>query len=1071
MKFKKVEISAFRAYNDVADSTFDFTLPNAEVADFVSIYAPNGYGKTSFYDAVEWCITGQIERFHRSYTEYSKLGKENRKANKENPFFLQHNNQKDLLGSVNITTTTKPFSRGLTSSTVYDFNKKASEIYFKDVILSQDLIDSFIKEDKAEDRYNKFIESISYLKDYNNALKNIVKLAEAIAEELKIIEKNKKETEENQLSLDFEGDEKILLEINNAISNLIELEESIQQIEKEKFSKKEYDALTQKVNSKITRLQIDIDSLKSFIDIIDSTFNGTDSHENNIGVTQYFNELKRKERLTVLRKELNDTIQLIKDLKKQEKQFNDLSAELDEKIKTDKEILKIKKRFSEFLKTENDIKKVTGEIDSQNSDLKKNSDLFEKLVLEENNLNVDLNQLREDLKIKQEKFKELPDKIKTVLEIDQKKKSTNENINKIKKQIEKDSKELEAIISELNEYIYYKSKVHEDIEILLDYTFFEKLRKEINKILELKSEIKKTSESISKLEMRISNQEILNNELNEFISKGLELTTKNESSSCILCGAEYTSYKELADRISNNKLLDNILKDSIKEKNKLELDKKRKTSKVNEEIKSIEAFIQKSIDNLKLRINRKSTEIKDNQNNLKEKENSLVKLKDEELTLKDFFEDVAVDSYEEKLEKDIKSLQKIEKEKSTSLNEIEKQKKDIAIQNEKLNNKISILKKKVEENKKKKRYTEVVEFFNVTLKTNEVDESILDNEISENKKQVSDLKNKIDDYQKEIKEKRRLLAKNELSEQELDEKIKTTENEELTTDKLLENYEQLTLTELKIDLKNLSVTDTKKSFEELKTVQKNILRNKEDALKNYKIVERLKDNSYQFLESEKTKKQITDFQKKIDTYSKIVEKLNKEKENLETFLKTAIDGFFHTKLISAIYQKIDPHPDYNQIKFNCDFTERSPRLQIYTIDKKGNESIPALYFSSAQINVLSLSIFLARALKAKKPNGDIVECIFIDDPIQSMDSINILSFIDLFRSIVVNLKRQLIVSSHEENFHLLLQKKIPSGLFKSKFISFDSFGKVRVEENDKLMLKGDSSKLSNKGGQKDMSSS
>jgi exonuclease SbcC len=60
-----------------------------------------------------------------------------------------------------------------------------------------------------------------------------------------------------------------------------------------------------------------------------------------------------------------------------------------------------------------------------------------------------------------------------------------------------------------------------------------------------------------------------------------------------------------------------------------------------------------------------------------------------------------------------------------------------------------------------------------------------------------------------------------------------------------------------------------------------------------------------------------------------------------------------------------------------------------------------------------------------------------------MDSINILSFIDLFRGITLSLDKQLIVSTHEENFHLLLQKKIPSELFKSKFIEFETFGKIR----------------------------
>ncbi len=60
-----------------------------------------------------------------------------------------------------------------------------------------------------------------------------------------------------------------------------------------------------------------------------------------------------------------------------------------------------------------------------------------------------------------------------------------------------------------------------------------------------------------------------------------------------------------------------------------------------------------------------------------------------------------------------------------------------------------------------------------------------------------------------------------------------------------------------------------------------------------------------------------------------------------------------------------------------------------------------------------------------------------------MDSINILSFIDLFRGIILFLGKQLIVSTHEENFHLLLQKKIPAELFDSKYIEFATFGKLK----------------------------
>jgi len=64
MKIKRVEIQAFKNYINAIDGTFDFTV-NDIPADFISLLAPNGFGKSSFYDAVDFCITNNITRFVR----------------------------------------------------------------------------------------------------------------------------------------------------------------------------------------------------------------------------------------------------------------------------------------------------------------------------------------------------------------------------------------------------------------------------------------------------------------------------------------------------------------------------------------------------------------------------------------------------------------------------------------------------------------------------------------------------------------------------------------------------------------------------------------------------------------------------------------------------------------------------------------------------------------------------------------------------------------------------------------------------------------------------------------------
>jgi len=142
-----------------------------------------------------------------------------------------------------------------------------------------------------------------------------------------------------------------------------------------------------------------------------------------------------------------------------------------------------------------------------------------------------------------------------------------------------------------------------------------------------------------------------------------------------------------------------------------------------------------------------------------------------------------------------------------------------------------------------------------------------------------------------------------------------------------------------------------------------------------------------------------------------------------------------------LYRKIDPHPDFKEVHFSADFDAETPRLDVFVRNKINQkiDLIPNLYFSTAQINILSLSIFLASALNT--PGYD---CIFIDDPIQSMDSVNILSTIDLLRSLVLNYNKQIILSTHDETFFNLLKKKMPMGPFKSKFLELESVGKVKA---------------------------
>ncbi|MED0924098.1 AAA family ATPase, partial [Bacillus paranthracis] len=61
---KKVIINNFRGYSY---GTFEFFKDKDEKRGLILLGGPNGYGKTSLLDAVEWCLSGTIRRIQEDY--------------------------------------------------------------------------------------------------------------------------------------------------------------------------------------------------------------------------------------------------------------------------------------------------------------------------------------------------------------------------------------------------------------------------------------------------------------------------------------------------------------------------------------------------------------------------------------------------------------------------------------------------------------------------------------------------------------------------------------------------------------------------------------------------------------------------------------------------------------------------------------------------------------------------------------------------------------------------------------------------------------------------------------------
>src|SRR5690242_5970092 len=101
-------------------------------------------------------------------------------------------------------------------------------------------------------------------------------------------------------------------------------------------------------------------------------------------------------------------------------------------------------------------------------------------------------------------------------------------------------------------------------------------------------------------------------------------------------------------------------------------------------------------------------------------------------------------------------------------------------------------------------------------------------------------------------------------------------------------------------------------------------------------------------------------------------------------------------LLTHIYSRIDPHPAFRVIGFLSSIVRGKGQLTPVIRDPvSGVESdSPSTILSSSQLNALAVCMFLSLNLGVANPP---LQTVILDDPLQSLDDINLLGLIDLLR--------------------------------------------------------------------------
>jgi len=1043
-KIKNIQISDFRIYNGTQEFSFD---NSGVLSNLMIIYAPNGFGKTSFFDAVEWCYASTIRRFEsevlkqeisrKDYSSGDKILLTNRKSFKEGKS-----------GSVTILTSDDKiikrnaserkannldfkFDYRTVSSFKSDFKEQDLNRLVKTNILTQDQIDEFLRHTKADER---FFQLQSFWPEGENAVSILQKIdshLNMLSREKQEIESAIEETEKKLKNL-LNADEHIL-PLNTFIEGLIAKSAIGFKIEPltSRVNAQTYSAILDTTQTFTERTKLNIKNLETQISILDGLMMELPNYLEAIGSKRLLeHEISRLAALAKSYTDLNafrlskknaqSNMLVVTGDQEKIKQLMNLIEPVDELYKSIHTQRKIaeghRTTISKYLVQVENFKDNTNRLEVALKDwLNKEQNLNKSLVT----WDIELREYRfwtAELRKAEEKLKELETLLK------------NENI---------------ALIDKIN-----WRKTIDEIQATKEYHSLLDLGTQgISEVLELREQqlglIKLNDEELRKMQTKIDNAVSLEETFDKIITWGEQYIVSADANHCPLCATEFQDVTSLLEKVAvqrsgsgnTQEIKDQI--DAIKDRGQ-EISNELMSSNraIEDYIRELLANCDTEISSLQLQRNLLESEIIDKKRVFENaKITSLQHITNLQLELTTSATEVQID---------FDQIKNAKKEKLTDLRlrssrlaDVISEKKELISKTENkiaiLRNQISAAENNVDIAVADQRIADAERIMKeLELPSDNFYQSALELKYAELSAQKSELENQIiiaqeniDAIQKQFTELPAQITENELPGLRLEKQDALTEclnkirnylnlfkpfsnTEEITSDLLSEALQirnerlELFMTELN-GLEELAIR--------LQVIENNVTKN---ALEQ----------------------QLIDLAAQLAPCENALGKVKAARHTAEQYINLEINKYFNQDIINQIYSRIEPHPDLNQIRINPKVTDKGPILDIKAISSE-EELDPSLYLSAGQLNVLSLSIFLAKAFEIR---SDEIDTIFMDDPIQNLSDINVLSFIDLIRTMITKYDRQIVISSHDENFYKLMRNKMPSEAFNVCYYEIQSFG-------------------------------
>ena len=999
VRLKEMEINNFRAY--YGNRKFDLD------ADLVILFGPNGFGKTSFFDAIDFACTGGVARFDERFgrnTERLLNALKHLDSPREDSFVkmtVEINGQEVLLER-----NMKDRTQACVNRDVRDRTKtllKLTGLFEGHIDLR---IENLIRLFRATHIFGQEYQSLtSEIREHSKLPEDTVSRMLAFQDYVEANNKTKKVSEELRIqikekrsSIIFLGNslksKEVEIEKLRQSAEIIEEPETVLVMGKEIAEKVAREVnisieIPRGFNQKIVRdwrvmieVQIGLITQNSeIIDKLEAKLPESLIHRRNL--KEKMLELARK-------KELFD--KLNKDCSEKEKKLEESNEKL-KKLLLDGNNLSLKQEnLNWFLQTKDEYEQFKEQISKENVNYQ---NIRAKLL----ELLPQIEKLKSENKAMEKGIEDIASKIKTL-------ESNLVALSNLERRLDdwlrarNQKKKLELRLSKVEPQlidIKNSAKVKRD-EFNVAIVTEDRLRNYVDNLQQSQSELQTL---IDNIERHISNN------------------------ICPVCGTSHKSREELIER--------------------LKLQRGAQPKQIQEALESFE--------DARMKANELKKQVDDLESKIKRLEQEIVEIQKELVDIKG-----KIKTYEE-----IASSLNILTTSENLAEVIDSQKKDLTNQKNTMQQKLSELISKTHKQREElTSFVEKQEGLEQNLRTIESRQSQLQSMIEKIREDT--LAHQISlELDREVVQ-NSLITTNSAIEG-LSTHIQMQQNEHRNLQKETSDLlEKRNILEKEIQKLDKEITDSKKYIEEVESLIKRlnlkldiereqILLLKRDFVEKSSRLQSLRIEVINFelaLDAVQISAALAKYQEEIENINKQIRNLGKEQEQLNNWLSYL--GIIYVELESQQNKALKEYTDkYGPLASAIQKRLRSVygfgEIKLYPekagiairVERKTEKNIyPSDYFSESQIQIVMISIFLSAALTQ---TWSTFGSILLDDPVEHFDDLNVYSLLDLIKGLIMESGgHQFIISTCEDRLFRLLQQKFNKLNGRAIFYVFESIG-------------------------------